>query len=304
MMRRSIPLLISLVLAVCCATPEATDLEAVDASEASRPTLPPVGVVEAGDGIEIAYEASGSGETTLVLVHCWACDRSFWRQQIAPFGQSRRVVAIDLPGHGESGTDRDSWSISGLAADVGSVLEALDLDRVVLVGHSMGGPVALITAAQQQERVLGVALVDTVHNAEQDWSAEDAEPVIAAFEEDFEASTLQMVPMMFPEGADPELVSWVAERANAADREAARALLADFPNLKLAQILSDAGVPVRAVNAAPLGMMIPETAVETNRQYADFDAAILEGVGHYLMLEKPAEFNALLEAAITDIEQQ
>jgi pimeloyl-ACP methyl ester carboxylesterase len=273
------------------------------AAEVARPALPARGVVAAPDGVEIVYEARGEGETTVVLVHCWACDRSFWREQIAPLAETRTVVALDLPGHGESGADREHWSVAGLAADLGSVLATLDLERVVLVGHSMGGPVALIAAAASPRRVIGVVLVDTIHDADLDWTREDADPVIAAFREDFEGANRQFVPLLFPEGADPELVAWVPARANAADRAAMVGLMEDFPNVVQAEILAAAGVPVRAVNAAALGTMIPATAVDTNRVYADYDAAILEGVGHYLMLEKPAEFSALLAAAIEEIER-
>jgi pimeloyl-ACP methyl ester carboxylesterase len=270
----------------------------------TTPVLEPRGSLTTADGVEMVYEAAGSGATTLVFVHCWACDRTFWREQLDVFAADYRVVALDLPGHGESGTNRQAWSIAGLAGDVVTALEQLDLDDVVLIGHSMGGPVALLAAPRAAERVIGVVLVDTVHDAELDWSAEDAAPIIAAFEEDFAAANRQIIPQLFPPESDPELVAWVTERAVATDPAAAKGLLADFPNLRSAEILSGAGVPVRAINAAPLGTMIPATAVETNQRLADYDAAILDGVGHYLMLERPAEFNRLLATALEEIEPQ
>lgn len=300
-MRRTIPLLASLLWAMSCGAPDAPSPE-VDEAAALPRALPPEGVVAAIDGVDIAYEARGAGETTLVFIHCWACDRTFWREQIESFAPRYEMVALDLPGHGESGANRDAWSIGGLAQDVRALVEGLDLERVVLIGHSMGGPVALMAVPLIRDRVVGVVLIDTVHDAEAVWTHEDAAQIIAAFEEDFEGATREFVPMMFPPDADAELVSWVAERANATDREAATALLGDFSNLDPARMLEEAQVPVRAVNAAALGTMIPETAIETNRRYADYDAAILEGVGHYLMLENPEEFNALLAAAIAEIE--
>ena len=299
-MLRATSLMASLWL-VSCAAGEAPPV-APSSSDDAPQALEAEGVVETADGVPMRYQAAGSGPTTLVFVHCWACDRSFWQHQLDFFADSYQVVALDLPGHGESGAQRDAWSIAGLAADVVTLLEAFDLQRVVLVGHSMGGPISLLAAPMAGDRVIGVALVDTVHNADVDWSAEDAAPLIASFEQDFEGTTGQFVPMMFPPQPDSELLSWVVERANAADHAAATALMADFPNLEMSRILSSVGVPVRAVNAAPLGMMIPATEIETNRSYADYDASVLDGVGHYLMLEKPAEFNALLLAALLEIE--
>ena len=306
-MRRLIPLLPLLLLAIACG-PDTTgtvgpsEAPTTDAPAAS--SLPPRGTVAGPDGAEIVFEAAGAGETTLVFVHCWSCDRSFWREQMGPFSESRRVVAIDLPGHGESDAQRDSWTIAGLAADVAAAVEGLDLGNVILVGHSMGGPVSLLAAPLAADRVVGVVLVDTVHIAEQVWSEEEAAPMINAFEEDFQAANAQFVPMLFREDADPALVAWVTERANASNVDISIALMKDFPNISGSDALAGAGVPVRAVQAAPLEMMIPPTDIEMNQRYADYDAAILEGVGHYLQLEKPEEFNALLEAAIADIEQR
>ncbi len=300
-MRHPFSLIALLLAAIGCGAD--TDETRVPPAEEPAAVLPAHGTVTAPDGVDIVFDAAGTGETTLVLVHCWACDRSFWREQMGPFSESRRVVAIDLPGHGESGAERQSWSIAGLAADVAAVVDGLDLDNVVLVGHSMGGPVSLLAAPLAADRVIGVVLVDTVHIAEQVWSEEEAAPIINAFEEDFQAANAQFVPMLFREDADPALVAWVTERANASNVDVSIALMKDFPNISGSDALTGAGVPVRAVQAAPLEMMIPPTDIEMNQRYADYDAATLEGVGHYLQLEKPAEFNAVLEAAIADIEQ-
>ena len=114
----------------------------------------------------ITYDVRGTGDTALVFVHCWSCDRTFWKYQLAAFADDYRVAAIDLPGHGESGADRDEWTIAGLGDDVARVVEQLGLRRVILVGHSMGGPVSLEAARRLPGRVLGVIAVDTLHNAE------------------------------------------------------------------------------------------------------------------------------------------
>jgi pimeloyl-ACP methyl ester carboxylesterase len=260
------------------------------------------GTAAARDGLEIAYDVRGAGSTALVFVHCWACDREFWREQLDVFAGDYRVVSLDLPGHGASGAERDAWSIAGLGADVQAVVEALDLKRVVLIGHSMGGPVTLAAAALLPERVIGVVCVDTVHDAENRMPPGMAEQLAAQFEQDWEGSMRQMVPAMFPPTADPAVRDWVAEQALGTDRAAAVALMRAFEDVDLPALLSGAGVPVRGVNAYPLPPVIPETKIETNRKYADYDAALIQGVGHYLQLEKPEEFNAALRAALTAIE--
>lgn len=289
---------LALSLLVACAPVETPD------ESVAAPEPPPEivgGVVEAADGVPIAYDAKGAGETALVFVHCWACDRQFWREQVDVFAEDYRIVAMDLPGHGASGSERETWSIAGLAEDVRTVVDELGLERVVLIGHSMGGPVSLLAAPLLEGRALGVACVDTLHDAGMKWDAEMAAPIIAAYENDFAATNAQFVSMLFPEGADQELVDWVTIHANATNQEAAMGLMRDFPNLDLAEAMAATGVPIRCVNAAPLGQMIPETAIETNRTYADFDATIVEGVGHYLQLERPEEVNQRLAEAVAEL---
>ena len=244
-MHRTLPLLAGVLWLAACATSDNVTPEAGGTAAPVR-QLVPEGIVAAADGLDIAYSARGAGDTTLVFVHCWACDRSFWHQQIDVFAKTYQVVALDLPGHGESGAKRDDWSIAGLADDVRMLVEGLDLGRVILVGHSMGGPVSLLAAALVPDRVIGVVLVDTVHNAELAWSEEDAAPIVAAFREDFEGTNRQFVPMMFPPEPDPDLVAWVTKHANATHQTAAIALMTDFPNLDLTAILSAVDVPVRA----------------------------------------------------------
>ena len=77
----------------------------------------------------------------VVLIHCWMCDSGIWDNVVPTLAKSYRVVTLDLPGHGVSGKDRKEWSMAAFGADVATVVNALRLDRVILVGHSMGGAV-------------------------------------------------------------------------------------------------------------------------------------------------------------------
>ncbi len=99
------------------------------------------GFITAHDGVPIAYSVYGAGSPTLLFVHGWSCDRSYWEQQVAPFSRDFRVVTVDLPGHGESGMGRKEWLMAPFGADVSAVVMGLDLKNVILIGHSMGGAV-------------------------------------------------------------------------------------------------------------------------------------------------------------------
>src|SRR5262245_45079157 len=122
--------------------------------------------VRADDGLNVVCEVRGKGDTALVFLHGWCGDRAYWKHQLDEFAADYRVVALDQAGHGESGKDRKSWTASGLAGDVEAVVKALGLKRVILVGHSMGGPVSLLAARRMPGTVVAVIGVDTLQNAE------------------------------------------------------------------------------------------------------------------------------------------
>jgi pimeloyl-ACP methyl ester carboxylesterase len=98
---------------------------------------------------------------------------------------------------------------------------------------------------------------------------------------------------MFAKGVDPALPEYITKKGLAADHGAAIALMRDFPKLDMPKLFRECGVPIRAINARTEGAV--NTVVEANRKYADFDAAYMDGAGHYVQLERPAEFNEKLE---------
>jgi len=262
------------------------------------------GTVRAQDGVEIAYDVRGprsAGEElpTLLFVHCWSGHRGFWRDQLDLFAAEHRVVALDLAGHGASGHDRTDWSLFGLAGDVQAVADALRLERMILIGHSMGGPVSLEAARRMRGRVQGVVLVDTLQDVEFEFPPGFVQVLAQRFEADFAGTMKEFVGALFTPAADPADVEWTLEQATLVpDHRAAVALLRGFETLDLRAVLAGAGVPVRAINAEG-GM---PTSLEHNRKVADFDAVLLESVGHFPHIERPREFNAELERVLASIE--
>jgi pimeloyl-ACP methyl ester carboxylesterase len=257
------------------------------------------GTIKAADGTTIAYEVRGDGEPALVFVHCWSCNRGFWREQLGLFAEDYTVVALDLPGHGASGRDRATWTLEAYADDVSRLVEELDLDRVVLVGHSMGGPVSLLAAVRLKERVAGVVCADTLHDAAFKMPEEALQGWLQSFEQDYEAGMRQGIASMVPK--DEALRAWIVEEALKADREAMMALIPELGAFDVADALSAVDVPVRCVNAVPYGEYALPTAIETNRRYADFDAVLMDDVGHFLQLERPEAFNARMREMLEQI---
>ena len=256
------------------------------------------GRIHAEDGVRISYTSEGHGKPAIVFIHGWTFDHTHWRFQIPEFRKSFRVIAIDLPGHGASGADRNSWSIDGLGADVAAVVRSLKLEQVVLVGHSMGGPVALAAAPKLRGILRGIVAVDSLHNVEYVAPPGSADRMVKRFEDDFEGAWKRFMSWFFAD-RDSEILKSILEKPARANRKAAISLLASYNRFDWKSALAAAGVPVRAINAAD---PYP-TAVKINRKYGDFDAALMPGVGHFLMLEKPVEFNRHLRIMIDQLQE-
>ena len=283
---------VALIVAFSCGTPLSRGGE--DDAAPTKKT------VRADDGLNIVCDVRGKGDTALVFLHGWCGDREYWKHQLDAFAGDYRVVAIDQAGHGESGKDRKQWDVNALAGDVEAVAKALGLKRVVLIGHSMGGPVALLAAKRMPGTVVAVIGVDTLQNAEFKPPEELRKKFLEGFKADFKGTMRAGLAGMLPEKADPALKNWLVTRAEAQDPKMALGLMRDFGGLDMKALLREAKVPVRCINSAGGFQFFTPTAVDINKKYADFNAVTIENVGHYPMLERPDEFNQKLREVLQE----
>ena len=248
-------------------------------------------VVNSSDGIPIHYSVTGKGEPTLVFIHCWGCNRNFWENQVAEFSKTNRVVTIDLPGHGESGAGRKDWTIESYGDDVKTVVTKLGLKRVVLVGSSMGAPIALEATKRMPDNVVAIVPVDSLQNVEQTLTPEQLDGVIKSMTADYKNATTGLLNQFFFSPNTPEAVKTrVVNEALSRQPETAIAILKGIFVYKPGPTLKEIKVPIKAINAD-----LNPTNLEINRKYApQFDAVIIKGTGHYPMLEDPARFNQML----------
>lgn len=290
MRRLTVATLFVLMLAACGPGEEKTALPAPTGPVAYSER------VSSFDGVPIAYTVAGEGPGALLFIHGWACDRYYWASQLYDFADTHTVVTVDLAGHGDSGSGRTDWTIESLARDVQAVVDHLDLSSVILVGHSMGGPVALEAARLMPERVVGVIGVDTLHDVGTDYG-DEWKRILAAYETDFDGACRQFVGGMFLDDVDAGLVTEITDDMCDISPEVGLGLLRAYSEHDLPGSLAAVQAPVRAIN----GPKWPSN-VEGNRRYdPDFDVLIIEGSGHFPMREKRLEFDRLLEQVIEEI---
>ena len=248
----------------------------------------------ASDGTPIAYESQGDGDIALVLVHGWSCDGSYWEPQVESLSRDFQVVTIDLAGHGESGEDRAVWTIASFGEDVTAVVNDLELERVVLVGHSMGGDVILEAARRLPGRVMGLIWVDVYNRIETPRTSEELESFQVPFRANFVEATRAFVRGMFPPNSDPALVERVAADMASAPPEIALPVMraAQGFDREIPRALEELKLPLVAINPDS-----PPTDIESMKGHG-IEVLLMPGVGHFPMLESPERFNVVLREAI------
>ena len=261
-------------------------------------TIVQTGIAKSADGVPIHYETQGQGQPALVFVHGWAIDRRYWDAQVPVFARTRQVVTLDLAGHGQSGRGRKDWSMAAFGQDVRAVVEALSLEKVVLVGHSMSGNVVLEAAKAMPGRVVGLVPVDTLLDVDEVTSDAEVKGAIAAFRADYKATASGfMRKYMFTDTTPKALVEDVVKDATSVPPEISVAILEQNWKHDPRPLLKEIHVPIVAVNADKF-----PTRLDHARQYApQYDALIVKGVGHYLMREDPVAFNAQLARAVARV---
>ena len=255
-------------------------------------------VARSKDGVPIHYDVRGEGDPALVFVHCWACDRHLWDGPAATLASRYQVVTLDLAGHGESGRSRREWTIGAFGEDVCAVVEAVDLRRAVLVGHSLGGPVVLEAAIRMPDRVAAIVPVDTLLHVGETVTPEEVEGFLASFRSDYKAATEKFLrEWMFVPGSDPDLIRKLVAQASSAPPEIAIDTLRHAWLYDSRPALRQIKVPIRALNADKY-----PTHLDAARAAApQFDGVVMTGVGHYPMLEDPQRFERILEKIIAHV---
>ena len=260
--------------------------------------------IKNGD-VSIAYHLSGYGDTSIVLVHGWGINKEYWEHQQDALSSQYTVVSLDLGGHGQSGHNRDHWTIEEYAKDVIAIINGLQLENVILVGHSMGGEIILQTALTIPGKIVGFIGVDNFKDFVTSFTPKE-EKEINAFLQDLKTNfdttaTMYTKLALFPPGyKDTIPMIRVIRSIREADTIAAIKSLESLMHfaLKDSDMISRLPIPVHLIVSD-----YTNTNEETFRHTAKNGSSIrvIKGTGHYPMIEKPEEFTHLLRETIHQI---
>jgi pimeloyl-ACP methyl ester carboxylesterase len=232
--------------------------------------------------------AGAPGSLPVVLVHSLAGNSSHWAAQLQHLRPRRTAVSLDLRGHGQSEPPRNGdYSITAMAGDVAAVVDALKLARFVLVGHSMGGGVALTYAGRHPDRVAGLVLIDPIGDGKQ-IPPDEGQSFLAGLESDYDStSQAYWTSIAGPDSTIRErLLRDLSSTPQAAVVEVLRHVMTFDPDSALARYTGPKLSIVTPHNDMPFSL---------HRLGAGFPHQIVEGTGHWIQLDKPADVNRILD---------
>ncbi len=239
-----------------------------------------------GPAGQLHVDDGGSGGMPVLLIPSYAGSVSHWRAQVLHLRLHRRAIAMDLRGHGQSDPPTDSsYQISDLAQDIHAVAQALELKRFVLVGHSMGGAAAAAYVGAYPERVAGLVLVGTPGKAD----SAQAQQVISSIKSDYD-TVMTGYWNTLTQGAGPGVRELLEADRRKIEREPSTAMIE-------AVFAFD---PLPALTAYHRPKLIIDTdhgdsPAALYRQLPDVTRKVVHGTSHWPHLDKPQEFNRLLD---------
>jgi pimeloyl-ACP methyl ester carboxylesterase len=242
----------------------------------------------------IHYVAVGKENRTIVLVHGWACNLGFWREQIPAFADKARLILIDLPGHGQSDKPQTNYTMDFFAEAVLAVLRDAKVDKAIFIGHSMGGAVIARVHHQAPEKVAALVSVDGLL-CRLSGTPEEGRALVGGFASPHYREHAQgFISSLFPIPGTEILRDRVTSEMLATPQHVMLGgMLAMLSPDQPDWILQKVNTPVIVINArTPWWNDAYEKYVRSLSPQSDY--LIMDGVGHFLMLEEPVAFNAML----------
>ena len=240
------------------------------------------------DTMRVHYQNYGEGKDAVVFIHGWSCNLNFWKANLPAFVNQSRVIAIDLPGHGESDKPQVTYSMDLFARAIDAVLQDAKVERATLVGHSMGAPVIRQFYRKYPDKTRALVIVDgslrPFSNPEQ--MKQFLDPLRGP---DYKKQAELLIGFMVQPVKDKK----TQEEIKAAMISAPQHVMVGAMDA----MMDDAIWKEDKINAPMLAVMAKQP--QWNAEYEKFvrelvpgiDYQMWEGVSHFLMMDEPQKFN-------------
>jgi pimeloyl-ACP methyl ester carboxylesterase len=245
------------------------------------------------DGLTLAYEQRGSGEPPLVFVPGWCCDRTFFAPQAEHFSARHAVTTLELRGCGESGRPEHGYDVPTQADDVAWLCRELGIEQPVVIGHSLGGMIAIELAARHPMLPRAVVAVDPGPIV----APPDVLQVYADFAAALELPDAEETRRAFVEGMflptdDPELKARIVEAMCSVPADTAAAVIRGVVEWDGRTALERCAVPTLVIRDSPGDSDTPSRLVAVK---PDVQVGMTVGSGHFIQLEVPEQVTPMIE---------
>lgn len=244
--------------------------------------------------LKLAYadtKPDGGAELNIVLLHGYCGSSAYWERLLPLLDkQGRRFIVPDTRGHGGSSAPNDAvYEMEVLASDIAALADKLQLERIVLLGHSMGGYTALAFAQQYPQQLAAFGLIHSTGLPDSEAARENRDRTVQSIEEQGIALFAEgLVSKLFADGAATELIDRAAEigRGTSASGAQASALgMKERPDRR--DVLESSSLPVLLAAGAKDGIIPVERIFTTSRE--GVQQVLLEQAGHMGMMESPQQ---------------
>lgn len=235
------------------------------------------------NGVNLWYEQAGQGSPTLVLLHGNLASKRWWDLVFPMLAETYTVVRVDLRGNGES-EQADSYSIPEYGADVREQIKALGLTDVIVVGHSMGGAVAMDIAANEPELIRGFLLLNSAPIDGMD-ASEEIIPLLVQMSQDRNLMKMSLAATV-PTAASGELFEALVDDAMLA----ASTVVPNYKSIGSIDYrlqLAETELPCKIVYGTLDNLITREMVDRTQQAIPGSELVLLEGVGHGTTVEAP-----------------
>lgn len=243
----------------------------------------------AGPAGALRVDDGGAGGLPVVLVHSFGGNTTHWAAQLRHLRKTRRAVALDLRGHGLSGPPANGdYRIDSMAGDIDAVVNRIGAQKFILVGHSMGGSVAIAYAGLHPERLAGLVLVDT--GTPREVPEEQKQQIIKAMESDAYTAVTERYWAHLLSGSGPEVQERIMQDMRNMPKRVTVSIIKELFQYDPLPALS-------RYHGPKLSIVTPanDTHNSLHRLQPDIPHIVVNGTGHWLHLDRPEEFNRIVD---------
>lgn len=241
--------------------------------------------------VRLYYERAGSGDPQLLFVPGWCCDHTAFRPQFEQFARAHGVTALDLRGVGRSDAPDDGYSIPELADDTAAFCAAVGVERPVVVGHSLGGMIAVDLGARYPSLPSALVLVDPGPIDPLPSTVE----FFRGFAEQLEGPGGEEIRREYVHemGArDDELARWIVDLMCVPSQAVAAAVIRGVSEWNGRDLLGRCQLPVLLLRTE---VGVDSDVLRLLEIKSDLEVGITVGAGHFHQLEVPEQVNAMIE---------